>query len=503
MIYKAITRKRLTPLHPYQYSVERVILQSIAANRGLTFTVEIARQGGKNELSARLEHLLLVHNASESKNLVKCSPTFRPQAVISMTRLKDTLDDAGFSGEWVSEQGYIIRFGDARVIFLSADESSRVVGHTAHLLLEIDEAQDVTKDKYSKEFKPMGATTNVTTVLYGTAWDDSTLLEETKQLNLELERKDGIRRHFQYDWQEVAKYNPDYLAYVESERQRLGENHPLFLTQYCLQPIRGGGGFLSAAQRAQLQGDHPRRHTPQPDKVYIAGIDLAGEAEELEGEYLTSLNPRRDSTVVTIAELDFAEGVGVLSLFPKGGPRGISSTTFLSHKSYLLSQPDTATTPATPIQRQPVIRIIEHYQWTGKRHTELYPQLVDLLKNVWHCRRIVVDATGIGQPVASFLKQTLGRSVLPFTFTAPAKSQLGFNLLAAINSGSLKMYAPDGSPEYQEFWYQMEKAKSYYRPSQTMNFFLDPSQGHDDFLMSLALLVEASRHYEPRIARGR
>ena len=181
MMYKAIDRKRLTPLHPYQYSVERVILQSIAANRGLTFTVEIARQGGKNELSARLEHLLLVHNADESKNLVKCSPTFRPQAVISMTRLKDTLDDAGFSGEWVSEQGYIIRFGDARVIFLSADESSRVVGHTAHLLLEIDEAQDVTKDKYSKEFKPMGATTNVTTVLYGTAWDDSTLLEETKQ----------------------------------------------------------------------------------------------------------------------------------------------------------------------------------------------------------------------------------------------------------------------------------------------------------------------------------
>ena len=49
----------------------------------------------------------------------------------------------------------------------------------------------------------------------------------------------------------------------------------------------------------------------------------------------------------------------------------------------------------------------------------------------------------------------------------------------------------------------MEKARSYYRPSQTMNFFLDPSQGHDDFLMSLALLVEASRHYEPRIARGR
>jgi len=49
------------------------------------------------------------------------------------------------------------------------------------------------------------------------------LLEEVKQVNLELERKDGICRHFRYDWQEVAKYNPDYLAYVEGEKQRLGE----------------------------------------------------------------------------------------------------------------------------------------------------------------------------------------------------------------------------------------------------------------------------------------
>jgi hypothetical protein len=530
-------------LRHYQRDILYAVLDSVSRHSGLTFSVEISRQGGKNELSAQLEYVLLSRNAGKPVDLVKCSPTFIPQAVISMTRLKDRLDNGGCTGDWSTEHGYIVRLGDARAIFLSADESSRVVGHTAHLLLEIDEAQDVAKEKYSKEFKPMGATTNVTTVLYGTAWDDSTLLEETKQHNLELERKDGIRRHFQYDWQEVAKYNPDYRAYVESEKQRLGENHPLFLTQYCLQPIRGGGGFLSPLQRAQLQGDHPRSHSPQPQKVYIAGIDLAGEAEELEGEYLTSSLPRLDSTVVTIAELGFSENGDLFSPFPKGregegfvpspflkvGQRGIlsqnphprpdresrgsSSVNTLDsrlHGNEVLSSNDDEIPFSSPLsppwERARVrasIRILEHYQWTGKRHTELYPQLVDLLKNVWRCRRVVVDATGIGQPVASFLKQTLGRSVLPFTFTAPAKSQLGFNLLAAINSGSLKMYAPDGSPEYQEFWYQMEKAKSYYRPSQTMNFFIDSAQGHDDFLMSLALLVEASRHSEPRVAKGK
>ena len=48
----------------------------------------------------------------------------------------------------------------------------------------------------------------------------------------------------------------------------------------------------------------------------------------------------------------------------------------------------------------------------------------------------------------------------------------------------------------------MEKAKSVYRPNQTMNFFVDPSRGHDDFLMSLALVLEAGNGFEVRGARG-
>jgi len=446
-------------LRPYQQEVALAILDSVFAKKGLTFSVEMARQGGKNELSAQLELLLLTLYMLEPKNLVKCSPTFKPQTVISMMRLKDRLNDAGFSGIWVAELGYIIRLGNARAIFLSADESANVVGNTAHILLEIDESQDVSKEKYTKEFKPMGAATNVTTVHYGTTWDDSTLLEEVKQTNLGLENKDGIRRHFRYDWEEVAKYNADYRAYVEAERERLGESHPLFLTQYRLLPIHGGGGFLSRQQLAQLQGEHERKHQAEPAKVYVGGIDLGGEAEE--GGYL---KPRQDSTVVTIGELDFST--------------------------------------IDAIQKQPRICVVEHYCWKGRRHAELYPQLVDILKNVWHCRKVVVDATGIGQPVSSFLRQALGSRVSPFTFTQQSKSTLGFNLLAAINSGRLKVYKSDGSSEYQEFWFEMERAKSQYRPSQTMNFYVDPSEGHDDFLMSLALLVEAGSQYEPRGARG-
>jgi hypothetical protein len=285
-----------------------------------------------------------------------------------------------------------------------------------------------------------------------------------KQTNLELERQDGIKRHFSYDWLEIAKHNPNYRNYVETERERLGENHPLFLTQYRLLPIRGGGGFLSRQQLAQLRGEHSRKHQAEAGKIYVAGIDIAGEAEVEEG-YLTALKLRQDSTVVTIGELDFSV--------------------------------------CDNIQKQAGIRVVEHYRWTGQKHTELYSRLIDILKNVWKCRKVVADATGIGQPVSSFLRKALGSRVSAFTFTTRAKSELGFNLLAAINSGRLKLYKGDGSKEAQEFWLELERARSQYRPSQTMNFYVDPAEGHDDFLISLALAVEAANKYEPKTAVGR
>jgi len=461
-------------LRPYQLEVAKAVADSVLNRKGMTFSVEIARQGGKNELSAQLEVLLLTLFSSRGGNAIKCSPTFKPQTVISMARLKERLNDWGYGGVWRTEMNYIVRLGNARQIFLSADESANVVGNTAHILLEVDESQDVSREKYAKEFRPMGAATNVTTVHYGTTWDDSTLLEEVKQLNLELERKDGIKRHFRYDWQEVAAHNPHYLRYVEGERERLGESHPLFQTQYCLKPIHGGGGFLSPGQMAQMQGAHRRRRHPDLTGVYVAGIDLAGEAEEGEDAALRALKPRQDSTVVTIGELEISRD----------------------------SQPDVGL--AYPIGlAYPRVNIVEHYWWTGKPHPTLYPQLVDVLKNVWRVRRVVVDATGVGAGVASFLANALGRSVVtPFIFTQASKSRLGFDLLAAINSGRVKMYARDESAEFREFWFQVAKARSTFRPNQTMNFYVDPAVGHDDFLTSLALLVEAAK-YTPRAARGR
>ena len=459
-------------LRPYQLEIARAVMDSIQKGRGLIFSVEIARQGGKNELSAHLELLLLTLHMARGGNLIKCSPTFKPQTVISMERLKQRLDDFGFDGIYRLYMGYIVQLGNAKTIFLSAEGSSSVVGHTADILLEIDEAQDVSKEKYTREFRPMGSAANVTTILYGTTWDDSTLLEEVKQANLELERKDGIKRHFRYDWQEVGRYNPDYLRFAQAERQRLGEDHPLFRTQYALLPITHGGGFLSRQQIALLLGEHHRQSHPEGKKTYIAGVDLAGEYEQEMMREATSGSERgrgHDSTVITIAEVD-------------------------------------ATDPSTSLRAspsQPVLKVMEQYQWTGTPHSQLYAQMTEILRNVWNCSRIVVDATGIGQPVASFLRRELGSRVIPFVITSKSKSDMGFELLSLVNSGRLKLYKQDGSREYKETLFELERARARYRPNQTMNFYVDPQQGHDDFLMSLALMVQAAKDFVPREAKGR
>ena len=74
-------------LRPYQLEAGRAIADSVRNRRGLTFTVVMARQAGKNELSSQVELFLLMKHALLPVDGIKCAPTFEPQAQISMRRL--------------------------------------------------------------------------------------------------------------------------------------------------------------------------------------------------------------------------------------------------------------------------------------------------------------------------------------------------------------------------------------------------------------------------------
>ncbi|MGH2585816.1 MAG: hypothetical protein ACRDJE_12965, partial [Dehalococcoidia bacterium] len=110
----------LPGLRRYQSLVTRVVRASIHERAGHTFSVMIARQGGKNELSTRLEIGLLIAHAAQDVDAVKCAPTFTPQAKVSLRRLWTRLRALKLPLPSAVEDGYIVRLGRARQIFLSA-----------------------------------------------------------------------------------------------------------------------------------------------------------------------------------------------------------------------------------------------------------------------------------------------------------------------------------------------------------------------------------------------
>ena len=56
--------------------------------------------------------------------------------------------------------------------------------------------------------------------------------------------------------------------------------------------------------------------------------------------------------------------------------------------------------------------------------------------------------------------------------------------------------------EFAESLLEIEKVWSQYRSNQTIKFYADPNEGHDDYLTSLALSIYAAMGSLPRVATG-
>ena len=452
------------PLYPYQCEIAEAILSSILEQKGHVFSVMMARQSGKNQLSAILEAYLLT--CMPRGTIVKAAPTFAPQILNSRLRLLSMLDNSLTRDRIWQSSGHIIGLAPQsdpalirahagpRVMFFSAGPESNVVGATADLLLEIDEAQDVAREKFDRDFRPMASTTNATTILYGTAWSDNTLLAQQRAVNLERQQRTGEYLHFEFDWHTLAAINPAYRTFVEQEIARLGKDSLAIQTQYYLLPLNGAGYFLNELQKTLLQGTHNWENRPHDECWYIAGMDVAGEDRPASSITATpsASSARRDSTVITIGRVGYNE----LGL--------------------------------------PVVEVVHHDWWTGRSHLDQYAATVALVEQ-WGIRSLVVDATGIGAGLASLLLERLGTErVTAFTFSRPSKSRLAYQLLTFLNSGRLKLYTSSEAPSAirSECWQQLQRARYRLPAPDTLDFYVDPTDGHDDFLISLALLAEAS-----------
>ena len=439
-------------LRGYQARVLRSLLYGLR-ERGATFTVMFPRQAGKNEVSAALVAAALLGNAASGGTVVVCAPTLHPQAAISMERTRRAIERLARllpEGARIEPRESSIRVGRASAVFLSASPEANVAGHTASLLLVADEAQDIGADWFDRQFRPMAASTGAPAVLFGTAWDGHTLLEREAERNRAFDASradrsggDFVPRHHQVGWREVAASLPAYGAYVRSERERLGANHPLFLTQYELTPARGAGSLLSETQLESLRGEHAALPGPVVGERYVAGLDFAGESE------------RADTTVLTVARVAESR-----------------------------------------------CEVVAFRAWRSSPFGQMTDEVVGELKR-WHVERICADATGMGGPLCARLAARTGPRLEPVTFTAATKSAMGYDLLAAANTGRLALFADDGSREYAECVAELRSCRSAAGESGALRWFAPPGQ-HDDYVASLALCLRAAAGIRaPRVAVGR
>lgn len=150
-------------LRSYQSEVAERICAAVFDQKGLSFVVMFPRQSGKNELQAQIEAYLLAYLCYTPAEIVKVSPTYKPQTLNAVRCLQRVLEkNVVLAGEWEKESGYIFRVNQAHIIFLSGSLEANIVGATARMLLEVDEAQDVEISKFDKDIAARTASTHAT-----------------------------------------------------------------------------------------------------------------------------------------------------------------------------------------------------------------------------------------------------------------------------------------------------------------------------------------------------
>lgn len=475
-----------TPLYPYQMGWANYVLGMVREGRNETVVVEMPRQSGKNETSAQMEVAMLARAGRKGGEIVKTAPTWKPQIVNSLQRFADRADSTKKRLNFLKfkpNSGYMYRCGKSGISFLSADPKASVVGATASMLLEVDEAQDVDKGVYDKKFSPMRASKNAPIVAYGTTWTDDTLLERFKR-NIGEGRAPG--KLFRVLPDEVALSNPAYGEFVDAEVREKGREHPYVKTQYFLEPLPSAGRMLNQQQLESIVGQHKRKDKRENEAQIVGGLDFAG-ADEVDEALVSLAGPsKRDSVALAIGAVEWIQiAVGLMV---------------------------------------PHVRCLARYEWTNVNPVTLHTMLYRLLWDVWRCDRVHCDATGIGETGTALLAQAINKPnrerIIGHKFDSAwnTHTRLAFNLLSAINGGRFVDYAAEGfnpievagqeapiplADPHRHVWWQRGHAKLEGKPEKKVRTYVPSGEGHDDLLRSDELMVDAAHEVgKPQMAKS-
>lgn len=415
------------PLRPYQLeallAMEAAVRDALFSGSNIELLFMYARQGGKNETDAVWVLRFLSWWGALAKlgqlpveriEGIRTAPTYRPGITVSKRRIEHELERWQIltGMKYAAQYGYSYNLDglDAYLKLLSAHESAQRRGETANGFLSIDECQHTSALVADQDLNPMRSTTGAPAFYFGTQWGEESLINVKLHELQKAEQKDGRKRVFVVPWFEVALYNERYGNFVQAERDRLGPQHPIYLSEYLLKTIAGAGRFCDEAGLSKLfGGQHPRGDLPSSMTTYVGGVDFCG-AGELpdEAAFDPDVAEAHDNTCAWVLELGWTTIGG---------------------------------------EAVPTFRTVDVLFLPGQ-HPEVTPNKLEaFLWGKWRCSNVWLDGNGVGDGPAHVLEKRRPHQVTVYNASRPKNSAQGFLLKACIDTGRLTIWHEEGESE--------------------------------------------------------
>lgn len=480
-------------LYPYEQEFGWRIIHSMLSEDGEEVTALFSRQSGKTETVAVVVAGLMVllpvlakaipqdDRIAKYRDGVWCgvyTPNYDTSGILGK-RLKARLYsnsaklamldpdiDMDLAGEYEN-----LKLPNGSYVFCgTASPQAAIEGKTWHLIL-MDETQDIASSVIRASIHPMAAATAGTLVKVGTPSTVKGDFFEACRRNRRSDLVTGKARsryrcHFEFDYTVAQRYNPRYRKYVVKEIERLGEDSDEFKMKYRLIWLLERGMYVNPEMFRECgvtEGDSKLTamvgRGKNKTKVVFPRSNNVITWDPLNSGICASWDVgRENSTVVTVGRVFWEGGVD-----------------FAGEMRY-------------------PIHVYNWLELQGDDHEQQWPQVLEFLGN-YSVEKVIVDATGKGDPVFSRLEAELDQKriqVLPFVFSTQSKD-VGYKVLHQELTNRRLTY-PAGKraaslKKWQRFVGQFEDLeKSWRGGTLVVNKAKDSKMARDDFPDSLMML---------------
>lgn len=459
-------------LHTYQLPLARRIIESVIINDGDNITATASRQSGKTEVISFVVSTLMVILPRLAKMFPDLLGKFKDGVWVGMfapveamvetlygrtvDRLTSELaleilgdpeiDDITARTPGVTK-GIKLQKSGSTLLMMTANPRAKIESKSFHIIF-IDEAQAADDFVVSKSIFPMGAYYNATVVETGTPTTTKNHYYRNIQLNKRMSTgRRGKQNHFQWDWREVAKVNPNYEIFVKKEMLRIGEDSDEFQLSYAVRWLLERGMFVSSSIL-----DHTSPNT-------LGDVSMETVKLWQTSPCIVGIDPARksDSTVVTVVWVDWDRP---------------DEFGFYEH------------------------RILNWLEIQGDDWEEQYYQIVSFLAN-YSVLAVAVDGNGVGDAVAQRLKLLLPQAEVSAVTSSLSEQSARYKHLQAILQRKMLSWPAHAKSRrlrtYRRFIQQMGDAEIEFKGPNFSVAAPDEAHAHDDYVDSLSLACSITK----------